>query len=143
MRLFEIDSDIRNASTLPSEFYTDPAYFEMSKDRIFARTWQLVSRTSDLQTLTPQTILPGFLDEPILLAKKLDKVQCLSNVCTHRGKILIDEPCDANLIRCSYHGRRFSLDGKLISMPEFNENAAERQNQICQPPSTQKSQSTG
>lgn len=120
MRLFEIDSDIRNASTLPSEFYTDPAYFEMSKDRIFARTWQLVSQTSELQTLTPQTILPGFLDEPVLLAKKLDKLHCLSNVCTHRGKILIDDPCDANLIRCSYHGRRFSLDGKLISMPEFD-----------------------
>jgi choline monooxygenase len=40
-------------------------------------------------------------------------------VCTHRGKILIEEPCEGNLIRCGYHGRRFDLDGKFLSMPEF------------------------
>ncbi|MFN2501612.1 MAG: SRPBCC family protein [Pyrinomonadaceae bacterium] len=39
------------------------------------------------------TILPRFLDEPILLVKTGDGVSCLSNVCTHRGKILIEEPC--------------------------------------------------
>lgn len=120
MRLFEIDSDIRQATTLPAEFYTDPAYFEMSKERIFACSWQLLGREQDLNILTPHTLLPGFLDEPVLIARHRGQVRCLSNVCTHRGKILVDEPCDANLIRCSYHGRRFSLDGKLISMPEFD-----------------------
>lgn len=119
MRLFEIDSDIRKASTLPTEFYTDPAFFEMSKERIFARCWQFLGRTSDFRTLTPLTLMPGYMDEPVVLAQRLGKTRCLSNVCTHRGKILVDEPCEANLIRCSYHGRRFSLDGKLISMPEF------------------------
>ena len=46
---------------------------------------------------------------------------CLSNVCTHRGKLLVDERCEANLIRCGYHGRRFSLEGQFLSMPEFEE----------------------
>jgi choline monooxygenase len=63
--------------------------------------------------------LPGFLDEPILIARQNGAINCLSNVCTHRGKILVDEDCDAKLIRCAYHGRRFSLDGKFLSMPEF------------------------
>ena len=48
-----------------------------------------------------------------------DSLKCLSNVCTHRGKILVEEPCKADLIRCGYHGRRFSLDGKFLSMLEF------------------------
>jgi choline monooxygenase len=60
------------------------------------------------------------LDEPLLLVKNAGTVGCLSNVCTHRGNVLVDEPCQANLIRCSYHGRRFSLDGKFVSMPEFD-----------------------
>ncbi|HMJ09695.1 MAG TPA: SRPBCC family protein, partial [Pyrinomonadaceae bacterium] len=47
-------------------------------------------------------------------------LKCLSNVCTHRGKIIVEEPCSASLIRCGYHGRRFSLDGKFLSMPEFD-----------------------
>jgi choline monooxygenase len=119
MPRFEIDEDIRAARTLPSEFYTDPRYFELSKEKIFARTWQFVGTSDEVESLKPVTLLPGFLDEPLLLAKNDDRLSCLSNVCTHRGKILIEEPCQASLIRCGYHGRRFSLDGKFLSMPEF------------------------
>ena len=119
MSLFEIDPDIRKARTLGSEFYTDPAYFELSKEKIFARTWQFLGRADDVESLKPATILPGFLDEPVLLVRADESLACLSNVCTHRGKILVEEPCRADLIRCGYHGRRFSLDGKFLSMPEF------------------------
>jgi choline monooxygenase len=119
MTLFEIDPDIRKAHTLPSDFYTDPAYFELSKEKIFARTWQYIGETEKNPNLAPVNILDGFLDEPVLLSKKDGDITCLSNVCTHRGKILIENACDANLIRCGYHGRRFSLDGKFLSMPEF------------------------
>lgn len=113
--MFEIDPDIRKARTLPSEFYTDEQFFALSKEKIFARTWQFAGRIGDLSTLTPLE----FLGEPLLLVKSSDGLRCMSNVCTHRGKILVDEACDANLIRCGYHGRRFSLDGKFLSMPEF------------------------
>jgi choline monooxygenase len=119
MSIFEIDADITRAKTLSSEFYTDEQYFGLSKDGIFARSWHFLSRAGDVEGLRPETLLPGFLDEPLLLSRDRAKVRCLSNVCTHRGKILVEEPCKANLIRCGYHGRRFSLDGKFLSMPEF------------------------
>ncbi len=119
MSLFEIDPDIRKAKTLASDFYTDQRFFELSKEKIFAHTWQFLGYENELSGLTPMTILPGFLDEPVLLAKAEDSVMCLSNVCTHRGKILVEKPCQTNLIHCGYHGRRFSLDGKFLSMPEF------------------------
>jgi len=119
MSIFEIDPDIRKARTLASDFYTDPTCFEISKERIFARTWQLVGSVDEVNNLKPVDVLEGFLDEPVLLVKNGDGIRCLSNVCTHRGKILIDEPCEGKLIRCGYHGRRFSLDGKFLSMPEF------------------------
>lgn len=118
---FEIDTDIRKAKTLASEFYIDPGFFELSKEKIFARTWHFLGRADEFQTLKPVTILPETLGEPVLLSKNGDGVRCLANVCTHRGKILVEEPCSANLIRCGYHGRRFSLDGKFLSMPEFDD----------------------
>lgn len=121
MPLFEVDADIRKAKTLASDFYTDPAYFEYSKERIFSRFWHFLGRQDEFETLKPVNLLPGFLDEPFLLSKSGDAVRCVSNVCTHRGKILVEEPCKANLIRCGYHGRRFSLDGRFLSMPEFDE----------------------
>lgn len=118
--MFEIDPDIRKAKTLVSDFYTDERYFELSKEKIFARTWQFLGRAADIRDLQPITLLPGMLDEPLLIVKTEENVNCLSNVCTHRGKILVEGPSDApRLIRCGYHGRRFDLDGKFLSMPEF------------------------
>ena len=36
-------------------------------------------------------------------------------------QFVVYEPCKLNQLRCKYHGRLFSLDGKFISMPEFKE----------------------
>lgn len=107
------------AWTLQSEFYTDSGCFELSKEKIFARAWQFAGFPSEVDNLMPVTLLPGFLNKELLLAKNGDVFACFSNVCTHRGKILVEEPCRADLIRCRYHGRRFSIDGKFLSMPEF------------------------
>ena len=116
---FTVDPDIRKAKTLASDFYTDERFFEISKNKIFERAWHFLGRADDFESLKPATLLPGVLDEPVLLSKNGSIVSCLSNVCTHRGKILVEEACKASLIRCGYHGRRFSLDGKFLSMPEF------------------------
>src|SRR5688500_4638246 len=120
MSIFDIDPDIRKARTLSSKFYTDERYFEESKEKLFASTWQLAAATADeITNLKPQVLLEGFLDEPILFVRYGADLHCLSNVCTHRGKILVDAPCRADLLRCGYHGRRFTLGGKFLSMPEF------------------------
>jgi choline monooxygenase len=118
--MFDVDPDIKKAKTLASDFYTNESYFDLSKEKIFTRSWQFLGHVDELEGLTPSNLLPGLLDEPVLLVKTDESVICLSNVCTHRGKILVEDPCHANLIRCSYHGRRFSLDGKFLSMPEFD-----------------------
>jgi choline monooxygenase len=40
-------------------------------------------------------------------------------VCTHRGNLVVHEEGEAQGLRCRYHGRRFALDGRFVSMPEF------------------------
>jgi choline monooxygenase len=119
MSLFEINPDIRYAETLSSEFYTDERFFAESKEKIFARSWQLAGRTNEIEALAPFTILESFLDEPVLFTRQGENLNCLANVCTHRGKILVETACRANGIRCGYHGRRFDLAGRFLSMPEF------------------------
>jgi choline monooxygenase len=119
MSIFDINPNIAQAETLSSRFYTDEKYFRESKEKIFARSWQLVGTADEIDNLKPLTILENFLDEPILFTKSGENLNCLSNVCTHRGKILVETECNANGIRCGYHGRRFDLSGKFLSMPEF------------------------
>jgi choline monooxygenase len=120
---FEIDPDIAKASTLPGRFYTDPAVFERVKERVFAPSWQLVAHRDALaepgDTL-PVRLHEGLLDEPIVLTRDAQgTLRCLSNVCTHRGNLVVDEAGRRTSLACGYHGRRFDLDGRFRSMPGF------------------------
>lgn len=120
---FEIHPDITQAWTPPTHFYTSQALFEESLERIFARSWQFVGDLSLAQIpgqASPHTLLEGSLNEPILFTRdRNDTIHCLSNVCTHRGNILVEGQTVDNSLRCRYHGRRFDLDGCFKSMPEF------------------------
>jgi choline monooxygenase len=120
-----IDPDIRRARTLPAAVYRDAAAFEHQRATLFARTWHLrpVDATADsAANVCPWNLLPGCLDEPLVRTHAEDgRVHLLSNVCTHRGKVLVDRPCEANGIRCGYHGRRFALDGTMTSAPGFED----------------------
>ena len=126
MTAFSIDPDIRRAATLPARVYSDPALFEHGREAIFARSWQLVGDAAALKapgTVLPATFLEGACEEPILLTRDADdRLSCLSNVCTHRGNLLVTAgPAAMAQIRCRYHGRRFALDGRFVSMPEFEQ----------------------
>jgi len=120
---FAVDPDVTLARTLPSAFYLDPAVHRLVRERVFARTWQWLGDLSDVGapgSLSPREMLPGHLDEPLLLARDAaGDLRCLSNVCTHRGNVLVRERCRAEQIRCSYHSRRFDLAGRMTFMPGF------------------------
>ena len=121
--LFEIDPDIRVARTLPARVYSDPELFRLQRDRVFARTWHYAAHDDVVKIpgqVHPFTLLPGALDEPLLLTRdQSDQLHCLSNVCTHRGTLVIEGSGHEQHLRCRYHGRRFTLDGRFHSMPEF------------------------
>ena len=56
----------------------------------------------------PFTYEESIVKEPLFLINNKNKVQCFSNVCTHRGNILIDKAkVLKNKIVCSYHGKKF------------------------------------
>lgn len=118
-----IDADIRSAETLPTEFYREQKYFDLARERIFARSWQFAFDVTGLPlagAAKPWEFLPNYVNEPLLFTRDPnEKVHCLSNVCTHRGNLLIDKPCETSTLRCGYHGRRFALDGQYVSAPGF------------------------
>jgi choline monooxygenase len=125
VRPFTIDPDIRRASTVPSWIYADPAVHALARERIFARSWQLAADTDRIKVpgqVAPITLLEGMLDEPLLLTRdRDDAMHCVSNVCTHRGNLVCESDGIEQDLRCRYHGRRFALDGRFKSMPDFEQ----------------------
>jgi choline monooxygenase len=125
MAAYRIDPQIDVATTLPGSYYADGAAWLAARERVFGRTWQWMGDLRDVaqpRSLSPRTLLPGTLDEPLLLARDATgALRCLSNVCTHRGNLLVSAACRAEAIRCSYHSRRFDLAGRMTFMPEFEQ----------------------
>ena len=120
-----VDKDIKLAETLPAKFYKNKNIFEITKERIFLRCWHWIGDNSfknEGNFKIPIEILPKFLNEPLVLTiTDKNKIKCFSNVCTHRGNILVHEKCKSKKIICNYHGRRFNGEGKFEFMPEFKE----------------------
>ena len=114
-----IDSDISRAWSLPAQFYTDPEIFAEEKQRVFARTWQVVGRREQL--LKPGDFFTTeFLGEPLLLVRgPQGELRCFYNVCRHRAGPPAEGCGSGKLFRCGYHGWTYGLDGSLISAPEF------------------------
>jgi choline monooxygenase len=125
MREFKIDPDIRRAETLPGSVYHAPEFYESAKQRVFARSWQYIADAGRIKApghVLPFELLPGCLNESLVLTvDDKSRLHCLSNVCTHRGTVVVEGEGHVRGLRCRYHGRRFALDGSFISMPEFDE----------------------
>ena len=122
--IVDVDPDIRRASTVPASVYHDPAIYARQRERIFARSWQWIADADRVKAtghVLPVTLLDGCLDEPLVLTCDEAGMQhCLSNVCTHRGTVVVEGEGHVRSLRCRYHGRRFELDGRFASMPEFD-----------------------
>lgn len=118
-----IDQDIHKAETLPGWFYHDNGVFEALKEKVFVKTWQWVGDANLValpEMVYPFQLLEGFLQEPMLLVRdQQDQISCLSNVCTHRGNMIVQHAGKQKGLTCLYHGRKFDLNGAFRFMPEF------------------------
>ena len=118
----KIDVDITKSKTLEGDFYVSESNFKDALENVFSSSWQLVSDDSMLKEnkmAVPFQFLGEVIGEPLLLINNQGLINCYSNVCTHRGNILIDSPCKVNKhITCGYHGKQFETCGKFKFMPK-------------------------
>ena len=136
----EINKDIKKAATLEGVFYTSEDIFKDSIENIFANNWQFITETEKLKEnrdAFPFKFLENVLPEPLLLINNNDDIKCFSNVCTHRGNILIKNSCKIKRnITCGYHGKQFDINGRFTFMPstEGMENFPSQQDNLVELP---------
>jgi len=135
---FDLAANVLAAETPPATFYQSASVYQQLLRHAFWPSWQVLGSTSMLPergAVMPVTLLPGSLDEPLLLTCDAQDVQhCLSNVCTHRGAIVCEQATKCDELRCPYHSRRFHLDGRMRFAPGFAE-ASDFPNANCDLPS--------
>jgi choline monooxygenase len=115
----QVDANIARAWTLPAHLYTDANIFAEEKEKIFARTWQVVGHASQVAN-AGDYFTTELLGEPLVFVRGFDgKLRGFYNVCRHRAGPPAEGCGSRKLFRCGYHGWTYGLDGALISATEI------------------------
>lgn len=119
---YDADAPLAEASTIPSAWYTDERVFELERQTVFGRSWQIAARVDQLDK-PGDYVTADVAGEPIVIVRGNDNaVRGFFNVCRHHAAAVMTEPeGHANQMRCPYHGWTYSLEGELKGTPDFTE----------------------
>ena len=111
------------AKTLPGEFFTSPDIYENETQAVFRKAWICVGRDADIPQ--PGDYLLHELDGESLIVVRDEAgvVNCLYNVCRHRGTRLCETRYGkfSKTIQCPYHAWTYGLDGRLRAAPNMKD----------------------
>jgi phenylpropionate dioxygenase-like ring-hydroxylating dioxygenase large terminal subunit len=118
-RTVESAEELDEPVTIGVDAYISPEYLKLERDRLWRRTWLQAGRLEDIPEVG-NYITFDVMDDSILIVRTApDTVQAYWNVCTHRGRRLVDTPPGQRNARgsktnfvCGFHAWTFNLDGQ-------------------------------
>lgn len=109
--------------SLPAWTYDNAEFFELERERIFMRSWQVVCHLNDIPNPGDYFVF-DFLSEPLVVVRGDDGLaRGFYNVCRHRAARLLDGEAGGaagacpGRIRCPYHAWTYDLRGNLSNVP--------------------------
>ncbi|HKU40726.1 MAG TPA: aromatic ring-hydroxylating dioxygenase subunit alpha [Polyangiales bacterium] len=111
--------DLTEPLTLSTEIYLSKEYAQAEGTKLWARVWQHVGRVEELPEVGNFFSYEIGEDSFLIVRAAPDVIKAYHNVCSHRGRQLVDIASDEHdargkrkLFVCGYHGWRYDLDGK-------------------------------
>jgi len=108
-------------ATAPISLYRETAVYERERERIFARSWQLLGIEGDMARSGDYLadLVAGY---PVMVVRdERGGLQGYHNVCRHRAGPLVGEAkgrCDGEIV-CRIHQWRYAYDGRLKAATGF------------------------
>ncbi|OJZ68993.1 (2Fe-2S)-binding protein [Mycobacterium paraffinicum] len=108
---------------VPKGRYIDPEFLHLELEHLFTQVWQPACREEEIPD-------PGNFCEytigrqSIMVVRQNDgTIKAFYNACTHRGmKVVRGRGCaDDGVLRCGFHGWRYTLDGRSQFVPNRDE----------------------
>lgn len=105
--------------------YTSEDYARAERGALWTKVWQQVGRVEEIPEVG-NFLTYDILDDSIIVARTAaDTFRAYYNVCSHRGRRLVDPPQGAKnacgkrkLFVCGFHGWRYDLEGECTHVPE-------------------------
>lgn len=115
-----------DAYGLPARFYTDPAIFSLERERVFGREWVPVARVDELEH-AGDFVTYTLAGEPLVVVRGDDGLlRALSNVCRHRGMVMMTGRGSCSTLQCRYHLWAYGTDGRLRQAPHMGGSGFDR-----------------
>jgi phenylpropionate dioxygenase-like ring-hydroxylating dioxygenase large terminal subunit len=117
--------ELSDPVSIGAEAYTSEAYARAERDKLWTKVWQQVGRLEEIPTVG-SFLTYDILDDSIVIVRSApDTIRAYYNVCSHRGRRLVDTPNGAKnacgkrkMFVCGFHGWRYNLAGECIHVPE-------------------------
>jgi phenylpropionate dioxygenase-like ring-hydroxylating dioxygenase large terminal subunit len=114
----EADLAAERAATYGTEAFLSADYAAAEKERLWPRVWQMAGRLEDIPEVGDFLTYDICDDSIIIVRTGPDSIKAFHNVCSHRGRQLVDTPETSNGVRgkarnfvCAFHGWTYDLDG--------------------------------
>jgi phenylpropionate dioxygenase-like ring-hydroxylating dioxygenase large terminal subunit len=111
-------TDLEEPLHLPQEAYISEEYARAEGDRLWAKVWQHAGRVEEIPNVGDFITYNVAAESIIIIRTAPDKIKAYHNVCSHRGRQLVDTPPEKNGVAgkrkqwvCGFHGWRYDLDG--------------------------------
>ncbi len=106
---------------MPADFYRNPEVHELEVKHLFLKGWLCVGRADEVPEAGDYFTLE-MIGEPLVVTRDNDnQVRVLSNVCRHRGSLIMEGSGNSAKLTCPYHNWTYALDGKLMAAPLMDE----------------------
>ena len=104
---------------LPVEAYISREWFDREQRELFGRSWQFAGMTTDIVERGQYICVQAGAYPLIVIRDDEGELKAYHNICRHRGTQLLEVTGKhKKVITCPYHDWVYSLDGKLIGVPQ-------------------------
>lgn len=122
MESYNIDPE----RALPMVAYRSQSAYETELQRVWQGGWVFVGTIHQVREAGDYftTVIGG---QPVIVLRNQDgELAALSNLCAHRGTLLVDEPGNSKRFQCPYHAWTYRDNGDLMSVPHAKPNEVDK-----------------
>ncbi|MCB2078336.1 MAG: aromatic ring-hydroxylating dioxygenase subunit alpha [Novosphingobium sp.] len=104
---------VENPELIPAQRYYDPEFFELEREHLWSRVWQMACRLEEIPSVGDY-VEYTILDKSVIIVRTKDGVKAFHNACRHRGVRLANGPgnCSKQGFVCPFHGWRWNAQGE-------------------------------
>lgn len=109
------------AEPLPAWCYASPEFLRREAEEVFARSWICIGRGDQVPEPGDYKAIEHCGRQLLLVRDRGGQLRVLSNVCRHRGAVLLEGRGRRAVISCPFHAWGYGLDGSLRAAPDMEQ----------------------